>query len=357
MPANITFITVNDAPVIVNRSFDVIEGQTTVLSSANLRATDEESLDSDLVYTITNIAGGTIRVGGVVRNTFTQGDVDNGRVTFVHNGSETVPVLEFTVSDGDLSTDGTATIGYTPVNDPPEMLVNTLTITEGATIPITLQNINATDVDNDINTLQFTVTGLNPTIGAFQRRNPATGAFENTNTFTRGDIVNGNVRFVHLGVEVAPAYTITVRDTAGLTASRVATVTFIPVNDAPVLVNNLLTIAEGESLVLTNASILATDEESGPAALTFTVSDLSGGQFELVADPGVAITTFTQADINNGRVRFVHDGGEEAPAYTLTVSDGQLSAGGPPPLSLPMSTMRPPFWLTPSPSPRATRWC
>ncbi|MFH7242490.1 MAG: cadherin-like domain-containing protein [Spirulina sp.] len=325
-PANITFIPVNDAPVIGNRSFTVTEGQPTLITSASLSATDEElaltNREGELQYTITRIEGGVIQVSGTTQTTFTQADIDGGRVTFVHGGEDIVPVLEYTVSDGLLSTPSSAVVTFINVNDPPRILANSLTLTEGDVVTITLQNIDATDPDNDDNTLIFDISGLNPAAGTFERRASSTTPFSPTTTFSRQDILNGNVRFVHSGNEVAPAYTLTVRDAEPLTASGPATVSFTTVNDIPIFGTNTLTIDEGQTLVLSGSNIATSDEETPATGLTYTVSGLSGGRFELVANPGTAITSFTQDDIDNSRVQFVHNGDEAAPTYTLTVSDG-----------------------------------
>ncbi|MBI2366392.1 MAG: hypothetical protein HYV01_15510, partial [Deltaproteobacteria bacterium] len=107
----------------------------------------------------------------------------------------------------------------------------------------------------------------------------------------------------------------------------VKSMTGIAVNDAPVLTGNTLTITEGGSVVLSGSELSATDVDNAAASLTFTVSSVAGGQFELVSSPGVAITSFTQAQVGSGAVRFVHDGGAAAPSYDVTVLDGALSDG------------------------------
>ena len=110
-------------------------------------------------------------------------------------------------------------------------------------------------------------------------------------------------------------------------ATGSTTVTITAVNDAPVLVNNALTITEGESVVLNATELSATDAETAAGALAFSVSSISGGRFERVATPGISITSFTQQEVTDGDVQFVHFGGETAPAYSVTVSDGSLSDG------------------------------
>ena len=119
--------------------------------------------------------------------------------------------------------------------------------------------------------------------------------------------------------------TVTVED--GVFSSNIGTslIQILTTNDAPTIVNNSLTITEGDTVVLTSAELNSTDFEQTASQLTYTITGISGGQFELVANPGVAITSFTQADINGGLVQFVHDGNEAAPSYNVTVSDGSLS--------------------------------
>src|SRR3546814_2296052 len=55
-------------------------------------------------------------------------------------------------------------------------------------------------------------------------------------------------------------------------------------NDPPVLVNNSLTIEEGESVVLTCANLSTADPDD--TDFTYTASDIQAGQFELQSAPG-----------------------------------------------------------------------
>ncbi|MEM8499782.1 MAG: DNRLRE domain-containing protein [Pseudomonadota bacterium] len=100
----------------------------------------------------------------------------------------------------------------------------------------------------------------------------------------------------------------------------------VPVNDAPEMANYSLTIAEGESLQLSASDISATDVDNSSSALLFSVSNVVGGQFELLSNPGVAISSFSPAQISAGDVVFVHNGDESAPEFDVSVSDGLLSS-------------------------------
>jgi hypothetical protein len=103
-----------------------------------------------------------------------------------------------------------------------------------------------------------------------------------------------------------------------------AIITFNNVNDMPILVNNKLTINEGQTVVLNNAMLSATDVDNNDATLTFTVNNVQYGQFKRSSNPGVAITTFTQQEIIDSEIQFIHDGSKEAPFYKVKVSDGEL---------------------------------
>ncbi len=121
--------------------------------------------------------------------------------------------------------------------------------------------------------------------------------------------------------------TITVEDSVFVSNTATSRIQVLTSNDAPTIQNNVLTISEGGIVVLTSSDLFSTDAEQSAAQLTYTVSGVSGGRFEFVANAGIAVTQFTQADISSGAVQFVHDGHEALPTYDVTVSDGNLTNG------------------------------
>ena len=260
---------------------------------------------------------------GLEISSFTQQQVTDGGVQFVHDGGESAPAYSVTVSDGSLI-DGpsAASVTFGNLNDAPVLVNNALTISEGGTVILSGADLSATDIDNADNTLAFTVSGV--TNGQFEL--VASSGLEIT-SFTQQQITDGNVQFVHDGGESAPAYSITVSDSSLTDGPSVATISFSNANDAPVLVNNSLTISEGQTVILNGTTLSATDLDNADSSLTFSASGVNGGQFELVASPGTAITSFTQQQVTDGDVQFVHDGGESAPAYSISVSDSSLTDG------------------------------
>lgn len=89
-----------------------------------------------------------------------------------------------------------------------------------------------------------------------------------------------------------------------------------------VLLNNQMIITEGQTVVLTNTQLNAMDIYNPGAALVFTVSNLQGGRFELVSNPGTAVTTFTQQQIANNQIRFLSDR-TAVVSYAVSVTNGQ----------------------------------
>jgi hypothetical protein len=94
------------------------------------------------------------------------------------------------------------------------------------------------------------------------------------------------------------------------------------VNEAPVLNNNHLTIAEGATVTLDTSMLSATDVDHPDPVLTFNVSGVTAGHFAFGDDTATPITSFDQGDIAAGNVVFVHDGSETAPGYSVSVTDG-----------------------------------
>lgn len=75
----------------------------------------------------------------------------------------------------------------------------------------------------------------------------------------------------------------------------------------PMIRNCLLTLSDSDTIIpITAQNLSATDFTSDDATLTFQVSGLESGQFELVSAPGIAITEFDQEEITDGDIQFVY---------------------------------------------------
>ena len=115
--------------LLTNNLVRTSEGATLTIGNGDLAITDSDSSPQELVYRLTALPpGGTLQRSGVPLanlDTFTQEDIDNGRLTFVHGGGEVFDTgFSFTISDGrsvisDGGSDFRFAIRVTPINDAP----------------------------------------------------------------------------------------------------------------------------------------------------------------------------------------------------------------------------------------------
>ncbi len=217
---------VNDAPVLANNGATVDEGAAVTLTSVALLATDIDNTAAELTYTVTALpAHGQIFLNGVALaagQSFTQADIDAGRVTYVHDGSETIAdQFTFTLADGAGASLGPATFAITvnPVDDSPVIVSVSLRVEAGESRVLRAELI-ATDVDTPASQIVWTVASM--TDGRFERID-APGV--PITSFTQADIDAGLIRFVSTDLGRAPSFVVFVSDgttTVGPQAARVS---------------------------------------------------------------------------------------------------------------------------------------
>ncbi|HEY9887034.1 MAG TPA: cadherin-like domain-containing protein, partial [Candidatus Obscuribacterales bacterium] len=253
---------------------------------------------------------------------FTQAQLAAGVVQFVDDGDQEPPAFDVTVSDGEFES-GPAPVTITDfinTNDPPTAVDDSGDgfITDEQTLFTTGSVLaNDEDVDPDDVLTVVAINGQAVGAGAVTLASGAIATFAGDGTFD----YDPNGKFVALipGQSATDTFTYTVSDLAGETATATVTIEITGVNDAPTLEVNRLSISRGQTLVFSALNLFALDPDSGDEALTYTVSNVTGGQFFL---DGAAATSFTQAALLAGSVSFVHDGSETAPAFEVALSDG-----------------------------------
>jgi len=322
-------VNITSPPVLVSNNPLILDEQgSATIRNSLLRVTDNDTPDSQLVYTVGNATtNGSLLINGVTATagtTFTQVNLDDpSQVRYVHNGSETTSDrFSFTVSDGTGGSVGNQTfsIQVNPVNDAPILISNnSVTLSEGDGAILTPVMLLISDVDSPAVSLQYSISSV-PTNGTLLLAGTA------TNTFTQNDIFNGLVRYQHNGSE-APfdRFTFTVTDGAILLpGSNTFNISVLPVNDAPgVAINTALTLSEGTGAAITPILLLATDAD-GPAPVAYTLgSSPTNGVLKLGTATLQTGQTFTQLDIANGQLTYIHNGGETtSDRFQFTVTDG-----------------------------------
>jgi hypothetical protein len=160
----ITIVNVNEPPTsIVNNGATVPENGTVVIGSAQLRAQDIDTSASGLVYTVTtNTAFGQLRLNGAalaVGGTFTQADIDTGRLVYAQNGSETpTDGFNFRLSDGGATAiTGRFHITVTPSNDAPISINDFYYVQRNQTLALNAPGVMANDLDAEGQPLTLTL--------------------------------------------------------------------------------------------------------------------------------------------------------------------------------------------------------
>jgi VCBS repeat-containing protein len=136
------------------------EGGTVVLTGAMLSYAAGSVPANQIVYTIAAFEGTTGPWNGSLQNngtalgvldTFTQGDVDAGRVSFVHGGGEDFEssVRFYVSAPGAASAEGQLSFHATPVNDAPTATgASGVTLAEGGSVTITAARLTLADPDD-----------------------------------------------------------------------------------------------------------------------------------------------------------------------------------------------------------------
>jgi VCBS repeat-containing protein len=319
----LTVTDINDAPTVaVNTGMTIGEGSTgTVITSAMLNEGDPDDSGTGLTYTVTAATGnGTLRLNSTALNlndTFTQDDIDNDRVTYDHNDSETTgDSFSFSLADGGEDGAGAAAdtfvITITPVNDnDPVAVDDAIVVDEGATITTLVggaASVLANDSDADLPNDTLTITvGTGPSHGSLTLN------------------ADGTFSYTHDGTEnFADSFTYVVGDAdGGVTDTGTVNITINPVNDNdPVAVNDAIVVNQGATitnLVGGATSVLTNDSDTDLPndALSVTLgSGPSSGSLTLNAD---------------GTFSYTHDGSanlSDSFTYSITDADGGVTDTG-----------------------------
>ena len=347
----ITITPVSDAPTQVrSEGFSVAEGEAAVImDTLHLQFNDVDNAATELTYTITDAPDhGGLEIsddggstwGALGGRTFTQNDIDEGRVRYRHDGSENhADSFAYSVSDSVNSVTGNFAITITPVSDAPmQVRSGGLSVAEGeAAVIMDTLHLQFNDVDNTATELTYTITDA-PDHGGLEISDDggSTWGALGGRTFTQNDIDGGRVRYQHDGSENhADSFAYSVSDGTNTVTGNFA-ITVDPVSDAPMQESSGgFSVAEGGASAITSALLQFTDVDNGVTDLTYTITDAPDyGRLEISDDGGstwaaLGGRTFTQNDIDGNRVRYQHDGSENHDdSFAYSVSDGENTVTG-----------------------------
>ena len=314
--ATLNVIPVNDAPTVgVNTGTTVSENSSgNVITDAMLNEGDPDDDNAELTYTLTDATdNGTLRLSGAalgLNDTFTQDDINAGRVTYDHDGSETISdSFNFSLADGgeDGATPAAGTFNFTvtAVNDnTPVAVAETATVAEGGTV--TVFDGGATSVlDNDSD-----ADAPGDTLTTVLDSGPANAA-----SFTLN--ADGTFSYQHDGTEnLSDSFSYHVFDGVNNSSTVVVNITITPINDnTPTAVAETATVAEGGTItVLDGGATSVLDNDSD--------TDAPGDTLTAVLDSGPAnAASFTLN--GDGTFSYQHDGTENlSDSFSYHVFDG-----------------------------------
>ncbi|MAD35868.1 cadherin-like domain-containing protein, partial [Tistrella sp.] len=335
--------------VATNTGTTVAEGGSGSITTAMLEASDDYATGADLIYTVAALSHLTVSLNGSTlstNGTFTQQDIDDGLVTFQHDGGETAGTLTFTLkqSSGNYSdsVQHTFTVNTTPVNDAP--VVNDtsasplfsaggspVAVAESATI-VDVDSGNLTSVVLTLTTrpggtsdrIAMSTTGADDAsnYGINVAYNNATGTLtlSGTASVAQYQTVLRGVVYAYTGATASMpggdrVVSIVATDDSGDSATQASAAFERTVEvDAPPKVdtNTGTTLDEGGSTTITSAMLSSSDmEDADPADVTYTLTTApAAGTLKLNGTALSVNDTFTQKDIDDGLLTYEHDGSE-----------------------------------------------
>ncbi|WP_235660293.1 Ig-like domain-containing protein [Mycolicibacterium gilvum] len=259
----ITITPVDDAPVAVNDAVTVAEGGTITIAVIGNDTDADGTIDTTTVVIVTQPTAGTATVNG------------DGTVTYVSDGSEvTSDSFTYTVKDTAGLTSNVATVSITvnPVNDAPVAVNDAYTVAENGLLVIDAPGLLGNDLDSE-----------HPFIYITTITNPRHGTFD-------GILSDGSFTYrPHAGYFGTDSFTYQINDVTGLTSNTATvTITITPVDDAPVAVNDAVTVAEDSGTTVIDVLANDTDIDAGPKTIT-SITQPNSGTTTITAT-GVAYT-------------------------------------------------------------------
>ncbi|KAM8843174.1 FRAS1-related extracellular matrix protein 3 [Synchiropus picturatus] len=317
----------------INDGLDVEIGETKVIGNKILKATDLDSEDKALTYVVRYGPGqGYLqrlsKFGNVIGNislgmNFTQDEVDNQLIQYVHTGQEGIrDLLKFDVTDGiNPLIDRYFYINIGSIDMVfPDVVNKGVTLKEGGKVTLTTDLLSTSDINSPDEFLSFSIT-----------RAPSRGHLESTDfpgvpisTFTQLQLAGNKIYYIHTSDDEMKMDSFEFEVTDGYNpVFRTFRVSITDVdNKKPVLTISRLVVEEGETKLITPFELSAEDRDTPDNLLRFIVTQVPvHGQ--LVFNKSQPITTFTKQDLNDNLISYKHDGTEtNEDSFSFTVTDG-----------------------------------
>ena len=312
----------DDAPDFTVGTLNTNEGDSQAITASHLFSTDPDTDTDQLVYSVTRSPlHGDILVDGVVSSTFTQDQIDGGRVAYRHDGSEQFSD-DFLVelSDGtSVSSERAVSINIAPVSDHAPTITSdgggdtaNLAIDENTTA---VTKVLAFDADLPSETLSYQIAGG---IDSASFQIDAAG---NLRFILRPDAEN------HVDANGDGIYVVQVSVTDGtFIDTQTIHVTVTDVDEFDVqgivdvnLIDNQFAVSQGLGAAV-GVTVSAIDADLSNSAITYSLTDDDGGRFVIDSNSGEISTngTFLQGDDGTTRLLTVRAESEDGSSIEQT---------------------------------------
>ncbi|KAJ8280121.1 hypothetical protein GJAV_G00050770 [Gymnothorax javanicus] len=316
----------------INDGLEIEIGETKIINNKILKATDLDSEDSSLTYIIRYGPG----QGFLQRRTpfgsyenitvgmkFTQSEVDQDLIIYVHNGQEGIrDLIKFDVTDGLnplIDRYFYITIGSIDMVFP-DVVSKGVSLKEGGRVTLTTDLLSTSDLNSPDENLVFTIT-----------RAPVRGHLECTDTpgmpitsFTQLHLAGNKIFYIHTSDDEVKMDSFEFEVTDGYNpVFRTFRVSITDVdNKKPVLTIHGLGVNEGENKLITPFELTVEDRDTADWLLKFTVTQVPV-HGKLLFNNTRTVTSFTKQDLNENMISYKHDGTESTEdSFSFTVTDG-----------------------------------
>ncbi len=310
---NLQATNLNDPPVLtINTGLTVAEGDSATISNIILLVTDVDNADNELIYTLEVVpVNGNLRLNGInlaVGETFSQEDINNGGLTYLHNGSNIISdAFVFNVSDGvegNTISNNVFTIITTLANDLPIVSGDSLSTNEDISLDVDLNSL-VSDEETENSLLSFQVESpLNGSVNLLPDSHTA--------QFVPNENFNGSAEFSFLVTDTG--------DPSNTVGPVKIHVTVDPINDIPAVSDTNVTIAENGSISIDLKNRI-TDIETADDNLNFTINEVTNGTVELLDGHEVSFTP----NLNfNGNASFSYSVTDTGDGTALPIEVGPI---------------------------------
>ncbi|XP_075064368.1 chondroitin sulfate proteoglycan 4 [Mixophyes fleayi] len=317
--------------VIHNEKVYIFQGEAAEIKKEYLMVSAEGIFPHKIAYSLTDPPsfGYLVSISGELSSdgspsldsvhTFTQEDINKGRILYLHSASEMLPDrMTLEVSAGGTTQEIVVPLEILSVHIP--LLANELKVEEGGT---TVLSSSILQVPSDY------YLGLHLELIILEA--PKSGRIidaekRDLRSFNWNELDQGRVFYEHDDSKTRnDSFTIMANASDVNHHSQPVTVSVMvePVNDEKPLVvlNNGLQILEGDTAVITPQALLTIDADSLPRELVYSFFPPSNGEVIVSGVPGRG-SSFSQRDLEEGIVQFVHRG-ELDGGFFFIVSDGE----------------------------------